>query len=111
VYNDIYDTLQGTDRINVNRNPFSGGSSVLQNAPHLLPVMSKIARLGLGSAFLATVVLTFLIDQSLWNYLWLLFLLSAFFSKYYTAAKRNVLLHLSFSLLFSLGVFLTIFLR
>jgi 1,4-dihydroxy-2-naphthoate octaprenyltransferase len=29
VYNDIYDTLQGTDKVNVHRNEFSGGSGVL----------------------------------------------------------------------------------
>jgi 1,4-dihydroxy-2-naphthoate octaprenyltransferase len=35
VYNDIYDTLQGTDSVNVERNEFSGGSGVLQSHPEL----------------------------------------------------------------------------
>ena len=52
VYNDIYDTLQGTDKINVNRNEFSGGSGVLVDNPELLPVMYRLARFGLtGCSF------------------------------------------------------------
>jgi len=86
VYNDIYDTLQGTDKMNINRNAFSGGSGVLQEYPQLLPVMFRLARMGLVFALLTTVVLTFLIDRSLRLHLWFLFLLSVFFSKYYTAA-------------------------
>ena len=47
VYNDIYDTKQGTDKINVHRNEFSGGSGVLLNFPDLLPKMYSLARIGL----------------------------------------------------------------
>jgi hypothetical protein len=35
VYNDIYDTLQGTDTVNRHRNEFSGGSGILVTHPHL----------------------------------------------------------------------------
>ena len=86
VYNDIYDTIQGTDKINVNRNEFSGGSGVLVDHPDLFPKMYSLARLGLIGALITTILLFFLIQDSLQSYLIALLLLSAFFSKYYTAA-------------------------
>ncbi|MGM0567354.1 MAG: prenyltransferase [Bacteroidota bacterium] len=85
VYNDIYDTLQGTDKVNVHRNESSGGSGVLLDHPELMSKMYILARSGLIIALAGTIALTFLIDQALWPYLWGLYLLSAFFSKYYTA--------------------------
>ena len=85
VYNDIYDTKQGTDKINVNRNEFSGGSGVLVDHPDLFPKMYSLARLGLVGALLATIVLFFIINDNLQIHLILLLLLSVFFSKYYTA--------------------------
>jgi 1,4-dihydroxy-2-naphthoate polyprenyltransferase len=86
VYNDIYDTLQGTDKININRNEYSGGSGVLVDYPHLLPVMYRIARFSLAGALIASIVLLFRIHETLRIYLILLFFFSVFFSKYYTAA-------------------------
>ncbi len=86
VYNDIYDTIQGTDKVNVHRNEASGGSGVLLDQPELMDRMVLLARTGLVMALLATVALTFRIDRELWPLLWGLYLLSAFFSKYYTAA-------------------------
>lgn len=86
VYNDIYDTLQGTDRINVHRNEFSGGSGVLLDHPELLPVMYRIARIALLCALAAAVVLFVRVDASLRIHVALLYALSAFFSKFYTAA-------------------------
>ena len=85
VYNDIYDTIQGTDKVNVHRNENSGGSGVLLDRPDLMGKMYALARIGLMMALIGTIVLTFLIERELWPYLWGLFLLSAFFSKYYTA--------------------------
>ncbi|MGF1586761.1 MAG: prenyltransferase [Bacteroidales bacterium] len=85
VYNDIYDTLQGTDKVNVHRNESSGGSGVLLDHPELTGQMYMLARGGLVIALLGTVLLTFLIDPELRPLLWALFLLAAFFSKYYTA--------------------------
>jgi 1,4-dihydroxy-2-naphthoate octaprenyltransferase len=85
VYNDIYDTKQGTDRANLHRNEFSGGSGLIIQHPHILPKMYRIARISLLIALVCTIILTFLIDKSLWTHLWVLYLLSAFFSKYYTA--------------------------
>ncbi len=86
VYNDIYDTLQGTDRVNVHRNEFSGGSGILLDHPEMMPVLYRVARSSLVVAALATAGLTVVIDPALWPHLWILYLLSAFFSKYYTAA-------------------------
>lgn len=86
VYNDIYDTKQGTDRINLYRNEFSGGSGLIIQHPQILPRMYTLARSGLIVALWAAIGLTLVIDKSLWGYLWGLYLLSAFFSKYYTAA-------------------------
>jgi 1,4-dihydroxy-2-naphthoate octaprenyltransferase len=86
VYNDIYDTLQGTDKVNVHRNEFSGGSGVLVDNPDLLPVMYRIARFSLAGALMVTIVLLLRIKAPLQIYLVNLFLLSVFFSKYYTAA-------------------------
>jgi len=86
VYNDIYDTLQGSDRINVHRNEFSGGSGILVDHPDRLPVMRRTARAGLGLAGLAAIGLTLVVKRALWPQLWGLFAVSAFLSKYYTAA-------------------------
>ncbi|MBS3807451.1 MAG: prenyltransferase [Bacteroidales bacterium] len=85
VYNDIFDTLQGTDKVNVHRNESSGGSGVLLDNPELMGRMFLLARSGLIVAFVGTIALMPLIDKALWPYLWGLYLLSAFFSKYYTA--------------------------
>ena len=85
VYNDIYDTIQGTDKVNVHRNEASGGSGVLLDNPELMGKMYFLARAGLVMALAGTIALTPLISRDLWPHLWGLFLLSAFFSKYYTA--------------------------
>jgi 1,4-dihydroxy-2-naphthoate octaprenyltransferase len=86
VYNDIYDTLQGTDRVNVHRNDFSGGSGIIVEDPDMLPKMFRLARASLVVAAFATIGLMFVISRDLWPLLWGLYFLSAFFSKYYTAA-------------------------
>ncbi len=86
VYNDIYDTIQGTDKVNVHRNEYSGGSGVLLDNPDLFNRMYWVARSGLIIALLSTAGLMFFVERELWIYLWGLYLLSAFFSKYYTAA-------------------------
>ena len=85
VYNDIFDTIQGTDKVNVHRNESSGGSGVLLDNPELMGKMFLLARIGLIVALAGTIALMPLIDNTLWPYLWGLYLLSAFFSKYYTA--------------------------
>ncbi len=86
VYNDIYDTIQGTDRVNVHRNEYSGGSGVLLDNPGLMNRMYWLARSGLIIAFFGTAALMIFVDRELWGALWGLYLLSAFFSKFYTAA-------------------------
>ncbi|MFW6257428.1 MAG: prenyltransferase [Prolixibacteraceae bacterium] len=85
VYNDIYDTIQGTDRVNVHRNKTSGGSGVLMDFPELMPKMYNIARVGLLMALVGTAALTLFIELRFWPLLWTLYLISAFFSKYYAA--------------------------
>jgi len=86
VYNDIYDTLQGNDSVNAERNEFSGGSGVLQSHPELMGSMYSIARIALGAALCLNIALMFFIERELWPMLWILFAISVFFSKYYTAA-------------------------
>lgn len=86
VYNDIYDTLQGTDKINVHRNEFSGGSGVLVDDPDQMPIMFRLARWSLVFALVISVILFVRIDVALRPHLFLLYLFSAFFAKYYTAA-------------------------
>jgi len=90
VYNDIYDTIQGTDKVNVHRNEASGGSGILQEYPEMMGKMFTLARASLVLALAGTVALTFFIDRSLWPHLWFLYLLSAFFSKYYTAPPAKL---------------------
>ncbi|MBN1683945.1 MAG: prenyltransferase [Gammaproteobacteria bacterium] len=85
VYNDIYDTLQGTDEINLNRNEFSGGSGVIVKNPALLDKMYWIARIALIVAVCCSIILYFRIQDNLRIILIILTVLSAFFSKYYTA--------------------------
>jgi 1,4-dihydroxy-2-naphthoate octaprenyltransferase len=86
VYNDIFDTLQGTDRINLHRNDFSGGSGFLVAHPELLPKMYRVARNSLLVAAVAAAALMAVTGRRFWPWLIGLYLLSAFFSKFYTAA-------------------------
>jgi 1,4-dihydroxy-2-naphthoate octaprenyltransferase len=86
VYNDIFDTIQGTDKVNVHRNEFSGGSGVLQDNPALMSTMYRLARGGLIIALFSTIGLMFFVDKRLWPCLLGLYLMGAFFSKFYTAA-------------------------
>ncbi len=90
VYNDIYDTIQGTDKVNVHRNEASGGSGILLDYPELMGRMFWVARLSLLMALAATLALSFLVDARLLPMLWALYLLSAFFSKYYTAPPAKL---------------------
>ena len=85
VYNDIYDTIQGTDKVNVHRNEFSGGSGILLDRPDMMSKMYALARWSLVVSFLAAVGLTLFVSKSLWPLLWGLFILAALSSKFYTA--------------------------
>jgi 1,4-dihydroxy-2-naphthoate octaprenyltransferase len=87
VYNDIYDTKQGADiKANERRNSYSGGSGILLEKPYLMARMYFIARGSLLLSFLAMIGLLFVIEQPLWLYVILIYAVSAFLSKYYTAA-------------------------
>ncbi len=66
VYNDIYDTIQGTDKVNVHRNEFSGGSGILLNHPELMGEMFWIARSALILAFFTTFGLMFFVNKVFW---------------------------------------------
>lgn len=90
VYNDIYDTIQGTDKVNVHRNEASGGSGILLDHPELMGRMHWIARLSLLMALASSLALSFLIETRLLPLLWGLYLSSAFFSKYYTAPPAKL---------------------
>ncbi|MGM0406208.1 MAG: prenyltransferase [Thermoplasmatota archaeon] len=85
VYNDIYDTLQGADNRKSMKSEFSGGSGTIVDHPELLPKMYLIARSGIAVGLVGTVLLTFLIDRTLWLPLWIVISISVFLSKYYTA--------------------------
>ncbi len=85
VYNDIYDTLQGTDRVNLHRNEFSGGSGYLVDHPELLPKLYRIAHAALFLAAAAGLFLSYWLGRPLAYGVAGLYLLSAFFAKYYTA--------------------------
>ena len=86
VYNDIYDTFQGADKKeSKTRNYYSGGSAIPIKFPHLTGKMFMLARLGLILSFIATIGLLFIINQSLWLALIIVYITSAFLSKYYTA--------------------------
>jgi len=86
VYNDIYDTLQGTDRVNLHRNDFSGGTGLLVRHPEWLPHFYRVARGALVWAVAAMIGLLYTVQKPFWPYLYVLAMLSVFFSKYYTAA-------------------------
>jgi 1,4-dihydroxy-2-naphthoate octaprenyltransferase len=86
VYNDIYDTIQGVDKKeSKTRNYYSGGSGILLKFPHLSGKMYMLARVGLILSFIATIGLLFIINKSLWVPLIIIYITSAFLSKYYTA--------------------------
>ncbi len=85
VYNDIYDTLQGADNRKSMKSEFSGGSGIIVNYPELLPKMYLIARSGIAVGLAGTILLTSLIDRTLWVPLWIIIGISVFLSKYYTA--------------------------
>ncbi len=85
VYNDIYDTKQGADDLDSQKSDYSGGSGILVNEPGLEETMFLIARSGIVVGLLATVLLSFFVDPALWPYLVLIFIVSSFLSKYYTA--------------------------
>lgn len=94
VYNDIYDTRQGADtKGSSTRNYYSGGSGILAENPYLMKRMYMFARLGLLFSFLGMIGLLFVIDRGLWVYVIFIYLVSAFLSKYYTAAPVKLGYH------------------
>lgn len=87
VYNDIYDTKQGADKKgSEQRNYYSGGSGILLERPYLMKKMYLLARCGLLFSFIALIGLLLVIDQIFWPYVITIYFISAFLSKYYTAA-------------------------
>jgi len=94
VYNDIYDTKQGADVKAIDtRNYFSGGSGILIEKPYLMKKMYLLARLGILVSFLGMLGLLYIIEKTLWLYVIVIYLGSAFLSKYYTAAPLKLGYH------------------
>ncbi|MDG6243804.1 MAG: prenyltransferase [Methanolobus sp.] len=85
VYNDIYDTKQGSDTLDSSKSFFSGGSAVLVSNPELEGKMFTIARAGLLLGFLGTLGLMYVSEAHLWLVFIFIFLTASFLSKYYTA--------------------------
>ncbi len=86
VYNDIYDTRQGSDTLESSECFFSGGSGVLITNPELESMMFRIARSGMIVGLLGTMGLVLISETKFWPIFVLVFLIAAFLSKYYTAA-------------------------
>jgi len=85
VYNDIYDTEQGSDTLESSRSLFSGGSGALIENPGLKDKMLWISRFGILIAFLGTLGLLYLLETGLWPGMISVFGSMAFLSKFYTA--------------------------
>lgn len=85
VYNDIYDTKQGSDSLSSSKNLFSGGSATLIKNPELEGKMFTIARTGLFIGLLGTLGLIWISEIHLWPVFIFIFLTASFLSKYYTA--------------------------
>jgi 1,4-dihydroxy-2-naphthoate octaprenyltransferase len=87
VYNDIYDTLQGADATEeTSRNLLSGGSGLILDNPRLMTQMIRLARSGLLISFIGLLGLLTQVSTSYWLLVLFIYGLSAFLSKYYTAA-------------------------
>jgi 1,4-dihydroxy-2-naphthoate octaprenyltransferase len=87
VYNDIYDTVQGVDKSGADtRNFVSGGSGVLLQYPDRLPKFVLVARFGVILSFCGLIGLLIVVDRFLWPFLLVIYGVSVFLSKYYTAA-------------------------
>jgi len=85
VYNDIYDTEQGSDSLKSSKSLFSGGSAILIEHPELKDKMLWISRSGILIAFLGMLGLLYLLDTELWPLMIFVFGSMAFLSKFYTA--------------------------
>ncbi len=86
VYNDIYDTKQGADTSRSSKNEYSGGSGIIINHPEMEKSMFKLARTGILLGFLGYLGLLFISEIKFWPILTIIFLVSVFLSKYYTAS-------------------------
>ncbi len=86
VYNDIYDTKQGSDCLESSECFFSGGSGVLITNPELESMMYLIARTGIFVGLLGTIGLILISEPIFWPIFVSIYFIAAFLSKYYTAA-------------------------
>lgn len=85
VYNDIFDTRQGSDTLESSRCFFSGGSGTLITNPELEGVMFLIARAGIMIGLLGTVGLMLISERGLWPIFILVYVIAVFLCKYYSA--------------------------
>ena len=86
VYNDIYDTKQGADTVRSSKSEFSGGSGILVDNPDMEKDMFNLARAGIIFGSVGYIGLMWTSEARFWPMLTFIFLVSAFLSKYYTAA-------------------------
>ncbi|MEF8834726.1 MAG: prenyltransferase [Candidatus Thermoplasmatota archaeon] len=86
VYNDIYDTKQGADTSRSSENEFSGGSGILVDNPEMEKSMFTLARAGIVLGFIGYIGLLIVSESRFWPALTLIYLVTVFLSKYYTAA-------------------------
>lgn len=85
VYNDIYDTKQGSDTSKTSKNEFSGGSGILIDYPEMKKEMFNLARAGIVVGFISFLGLLYIYKTSFWPIITTIYFVSIFFSKYYTA--------------------------
>ncbi|MFP4142625.1 MAG: prenyltransferase [Thermoplasmata archaeon] len=85
VYNDIYDTKQGSDTSKSSKNEFSGGSGILIKYPDMEKNMFDLARSGIAIGFISILGLLYISKREIWPLIATIYLVSVFFSKYYTA--------------------------
>jgi len=85
VYNDIYDTKQGSDTLVSSKNEFSGGSGILIEHPDMEKDMFHLARGGIIVGFISVLGLLYISRTEIWPVIIGIYAVSVFFSKYYTA--------------------------
>ena len=86
VFNDIYDTMQGSDTDISMDSDYSGGSGVLVRYPELRSKMLMIGRLSLAAALIGTLALVMLVHTDLWFLIILLVTLVIFLIIFYSAS-------------------------
>jgi len=85
VFNDIYDTMHGSDTDMSIESDYSGGSGVLLEYPELRIKMLMIGTIGLITAGIGTLLLLMVIDPALWLMMIVLLSVAVFLLVFYSA--------------------------